>query len=102
VQHCVSSRLSKKTPRPPGGDVRGGGTTPGVSASWIDSLVTDSGHHLFKIKNITSIGQSVEPKYARFGGVRAPVWTVVIRENDVLRNVRMTVSGFCPRNRFHK
>ncbi|EEF21812.1 conserved hypothetical protein, partial [Ricinus communis] len=28
VQHCVSSRLSKKTPRPPGGDVRGGGTTP--------------------------------------------------------------------------
>jgi hypothetical protein len=46
----------------------------------MDSLVTDSGHHLFKIKNITSIGQSVEPKRARFEGVGAPVWAVVICE----------------------
>jgi hypothetical protein len=32
--------------------------------------------------------------FARFGGVRAPVWTVVIRENGELRNVRTSVEKF--------
>jgi hypothetical protein len=57
-------------------------------------LVTDSGHHLFKIKNIAGIGQSVEPKRALFGGVDAPVWAVVFCENGGLRNIRIGAADF--------
>jgi hypothetical protein len=63
VLHCVSSRLSKKTPHPTGGGVRGGGATtwrPRIgslpagsvvrcggcgSRRFVASFIIDSGHH---------------------------------------------------------
>jgi hypothetical protein len=64
----VSPLVSRKNAAPDGGDVRGGGTTPGAvrvtggrtGRHNVDSMVIDSGHHLLKIKKIRGIGQSVE------------------------------------------
>jgi hypothetical protein len=110
VQHCVSSRLSKKTPRPTAAAsvvvvqllalVRVAAAIPATAMLTLWSLIADIIYS--RLRTFETLVNRSNELYVRKKGARAPKECVTFFPNRTLRNIRTGETGFCSRNRFHK
>jgi hypothetical protein len=110
VLHCVSSRLSKKTPRPVAATsvvvvlllalVRVGAAILADTMLTLWSLIADI--ICLRLRTFIALVNRSNQLYAHKKGVRAPKECVSFLPNHTLRNIRTGATGFCSRNRFHK